>query len=191
MRTIHRRRKSRFFSRRCSYANCPARCCVWSAVLYSFLLPEKLPFDALRTFLRRARPGTTVLERGILLSSCPRRCCCVRRGTGLHDFCRLWENQAPSIFRTRAWSAGATTRFEPFLRFELRLSDTMPWRRFDERRIALPVPESLKRFRAARLVFILGIGKSFSFGASVRDAVDRPLVRGRLDRRSRGLLLGL
>src|SRR5262245_12809181 len=85
------------------------------------------------------------------------------------------ERQLPSILRTRAWSACATTRFEPFLRFELRLSAIMPCRRFDERRIALPVPESLKRFRAARFAFILGIGCSFR-SAGGRRAVGGALV---------------
>src|SRR5262245_40896932 len=82
--------------------------------------------------------------------------------------------------RTRAWSAWATTTFEPFLRFELRLSATMPCRRCDERRIALPVPESLNRFRAARLDFILGISDRLLRGSrGLRRLTRRAVLAGR------------
>src|SRR6185503_5086815 len=187
MRTIHSLRKSRFFNRRCSYANWPARCCVWSAVLYSLLRPLNPPFAPLRTFLRGARPGTTVLERGICLSSCPCGRWAATGRVGQRDRTLGWGFQLPSILRTRAWSAAATTTFEPFLRFELRLSEIMPCRRFDERRIALPVPESLKRFRAARFDFILGIGCSFR-SAGGRGPIGGTLFGADLVRGSGALL---
>src|SRR5437016_6987097 len=95
----------------------------------------------------------------------------------------------PSILRTRAWSAGATTMLEPFRRFELRLSAIMPCRRFEARRIALPVPESLKRFRAARFDFILGIPCSFP-SVRQRRRVRGAFVVARLRRGLGAALLG-
>src|SRR5258708_30538609 len=67
MRVIQSARNSRFLVRRCSYANCIERSRVSLAVWKSLRRPWKLPLTAFITFLRRRRPGTTVLVRGMVL----------------------------------------------------------------------------------------------------------------------------
>src|SRR6516164_6880319 len=53
-------------------------------------------------------------------------------------------------------------------RLRLRRLPIMPWRRLEWPRSARPVPDSLKRFAAARLLFCLGI-RWLLFGYEVRE----------------------
>src|SRR6478752_8210336 len=75
MRTIHRRRKSRFLRRRPTNAYLSAVSTDSLADRYSLLLVWKKPFARARSFLRLARRTVPRLTLGMILSGQGRRAC--------------------------------------------------------------------------------------------------------------------
>src|SRR5256885_17092942 len=139
MRVIHRRRNSRFFALRSRYAYFQPRSTFSFAAFHSLLRPPNAPRAAFMICFFRLRRGTFDRARGMvyfLLYACNRRLILLASPRVAMMALRRKRRFRFDVFFVRMWLLKARPRF------------------------TLPVPVSLKRFRAPLCDFIFGMLRS-------------------------------